>query len=67
MAKSLRGWFLANDVAFGISIKDLNPEEQGRRICERYDFDLNEIRGNYDKMSKAEADQQLLNKLNEVK
>lgn len=63
-AITLKGWFIKNDMKFGMGLLHMTPEEQGAAIAERYGFDLDEIHKDYDQHGKEEGDARLLARLN---
>lgn len=63
-AKNLISWFALHDALFGLSIKNLDPEAQGRAICLRYDLDFEKMYKVYLEQGVLEGDAYLLRLLN---
>ena len=61
---SLLSWFIKNDPRYGMSIRNLTPEEQGQAICEHYGFSFEEVYEVYMTQGKEEGDAELLARLN---
>jgi hypothetical protein len=60
-ADNILTWFALNDMSFGMSLLNKEPEDQVREICEKYGFSFEDISSKGD-----DSEEYLLKKLNEI-